>query len=491
MATTELMGWQKSQRIWQKRYRGKLYAISPRQLGTDPTKEASRVAANEWWTNKQKEVDTALGKAQRHPAYLTEAYQAAIEKHRLFAKWNRKYGMTSQAEAERHNALIDAQNSEAQIEWLMAALQSDDPPYPLTDQQAGPLSQLERDKYPAVPDVPTIAAAVTWRERMVQVQKEERAEDSPTPKENTIRSHIDQYLELRKAQAQAQQKMNSFFYSTKPWLTVFRNWVDPFEPIDGINEGLWERYFVYLSGKVASSEYSESTMKDYQGAARSFIKWSWERGRLKDLPRNLTSRTLLVRVPLKEPVLFSHKEIKSLLESANEIQKLYVLLSLNCGMYPKDISMLSQDEVDWKQGRIKRQRTKTRERSNNVPKVDYILWRTTFNLLKKCRSKHKTLALTNEQGGPLWVQADDKAKSSAVECSWKRLIGKLPKDKRKPFKSLRKTGASLLENSQYGRFSEHFLGEAPKTIASRHYAHKNGSEFDEAIIWLGKQLGIT
>jgi hypothetical protein len=47
-----------------------------------------------------------------------------------------------------------------------------------------------------------------------------------------------------------------------------------------------------------------------------------------------------------------------------------------------------------------------------------------------------------------------------------------------------------LENSQYGRFSEHYLGEAPKTIASRHYAHKNGSEFDEAIIWLGQQLSI-
>ena len=66
----------------------------------------------------------------------------------------------------------------------------------------------------------------------------------------------------------------------------------------------------------------------------------------------------------------------------------------------------------------------------------------------------------------------------------------ISKTKRKPLKSLRKTGATLLENSEYGRFSEHFLGEAPHSTASRHYAHKNGKEFDLAVKWLGEQLGL-
>lgn len=547
MAAIELMGWQKSQRIWQKRYRGRLYAVSPRQLGTEPTKEASRVKANEWWTKKQNEVDTALGKARQHPPHVVEAYQNAIENHRLFAKWNRKYGMTSRAEAERHNAQIDAEEAEARVEWLTEALQSDDPPFPLSDKQRDPLWHLHSDDPPTLEhDGVRLVGMSMWRERLVQIRREERAETA-TPKENTIRSHVDHYLELRKAQAQAQNKMNSFFYSTKPWLSVFRNWVDPYDPIESISEQLWERFFVFLSGKVANGDYSASTMKDYQGAARSFIKWAWERGHLKDLPRNLTSRNLVVRIPLTEPVLFTVAEIQTVLATANETQKLYTLLTLNCGMYPKDISSLRQDEVDWEAGRIRRQRTKTRERSSNVPKVDFLLWRTSFALLAKHRSKHKEFALTNEQGGALWVQADDKAKSSAVESSWKRLMAKLSdnvqwhptknaeltpndvfaestrkywwvcseghewqaaggtecpvcsgkkqeqtaaKQQRKPLKSLRKTGASMLENSQYGRFSEHYLGEAPKTIASRHYAHKNGQEFDEAIIWLGKQLGI-
>jgi hypothetical protein len=80
--------------------------------------------------------------------------------------------------------------------------------------------------------------------------------------------------------------------------------------------------------------------------------------------------------------------------------------------------------------------------------------------------------------------------STCPTCSEDERKRAAAKRLRKPLKSLRKTGASILENSQYGRFSEHYLGEAPKTIASRHYAHKNGAEFDEAIIWLGQQLGI-
>jgi integrase len=547
MASAELMGWQKSQRIWQKRYRGKLYAISPRQLGTEPTKEASRAKANEWWAKKKGEVDRALGKARQHPAYVVEAYQDAIEHFRLFSKWHRKYGMTSRADSERHNSEIEAKQAEAQIEWLNEALESDNPPFPLGEQQQHPLWRLRPDDPPKDTDDPTrIIVLSRWRERFLQIRREERAETSSTPPENTIRSHIDHYLKLRKAQAQAQGKMNSFYYSTRPWLSVFRNWTDPYDPIENIGEQLWERFFVFLSGKVASGEHSAATMKNYQGAARSFIRWAWERGHLKDLPRNLNSRNLVVRVPLAEPVLFTVNEIQTLLAIANETQRLYILLALNCGMYPKDISSLRQDEVDWEAGRIRRQRTKTRDRSTNVPKVDYLLWRSTFVLLTKHRSKHKQLALTNEQGGPLWVQADDKAKSSAVESSWKRLAARLSdtvelqptknaeltpdnvladnatkywwvcnkghewkgtsgskcptcsstrehteeRRRQKPLKSLRKTGASFLENSQYGRFSEHYLGEAPKTIASRHYAHKNGSEFDEAIIWLGSQLRI-
>jgi hypothetical protein len=86
---SELMTWSKTDKRWHKGYRGKRYAVSPKQLGTETTKEASRSRANDWWTKKQKEIDDALGVANKHPTYLIDHYERAIEQWRLFAKWHR------------------------------------------------------------------------------------------------------------------------------------------------------------------------------------------------------------------------------------------------------------------------------------------------------------------------------------------------------------------------------------------------------------------
>jgi integrase len=56
-----LMSWSEKQKRWKRTYRGKPYFISTRQLCTAPTEEASRQAANEWWTRKQEQVDELLG----------------------------------------------------------------------------------------------------------------------------------------------------------------------------------------------------------------------------------------------------------------------------------------------------------------------------------------------------------------------------------------------------------------------------------------------
>ena len=268
--------------------------------------------------------------------------------------------------------------------WLEEALQADDPPYPLTKEQLDPLTRYHGR-----------AEWFVWIERLQRQRAEENAEQS-APKENTVRAHIDQYLAVRKVQAEAKGKITSY-QSEKQWLEVFRKWVDPTAAIDIINENLWERFFVYLSGKVASGDFSPATMKNYQAAARMFIRNRWE-NKLIELPRNLTSKALAVPVPVRDPVLFSPAEIKTLLETANDRQRLYCLLSLNCGMYGVDIGCLRHDEVDWTEGRIKRQRSKTRDRSANVPKVDYLLWKETFDLLTKHRADHPDLALTTENG---------------------------------------------------------------------------------------------
>ena len=474
VALLQLMGWRKSEKRWVKKYRGRFYYVSARELGCEGTKEGSRVFANAWWEAKRKEVDEQLGQARKHPAPLVEHYQAAMENWRLFAKWHRRYGEPQRAE-----------QAETFMEFLGEALKTDSPPYPLPVEQQKPVDLMEV----------LTEDWLIWQDRFKQIKREENAETA-APKENSIRAHVDDYLKLKQAQAKAKDKIGTYL-SGKQWLYVFRNWVDPFLGVDELNETLWQKYYLFLSGKVAKGAYSPTTAKNYLGAARSFIRNRDEMGFLSRLPRNLNSKQLKFQVHIKDPITFTLAEIKALLDHAKGRTRLYVLLALNCGMYGKDIATLRQDEVNWETGRVSRKRTKTRDRSKNVPKVDYILWRETFQLLKEFRADAGQLALLNANGQPLWKEtetADGKWKrDNNVQTQFFKLQGEqmeLPKEKRKPWKSLRKTGATLIENSEYGRFSEHYLGEAPSTTASRHYSHKNGSEFDLVIKWLGKQFGL-
>ena len=58
------MTWVSAQKRWIKKYRNKMYSISAKQLGTPPTKEGSIFAANQWWQDKQDELEAANPKKQ-------------------------------------------------------------------------------------------------------------------------------------------------------------------------------------------------------------------------------------------------------------------------------------------------------------------------------------------------------------------------------------------------------------------------------------------
>ena len=51
------MTWNPRQKRWLKKYRGKMYSVSPHQLQGPPTKDGSRQAANQWWEAKKRELD--------------------------------------------------------------------------------------------------------------------------------------------------------------------------------------------------------------------------------------------------------------------------------------------------------------------------------------------------------------------------------------------------------------------------------------------------
>ena len=223
--------------------------------------------------------------------------------------------------------------------------------------------------------------------------------------------------------------------------------------------------------------------------ARVFVRRLVEQGMI-ETPPNLESRGFRFGSSPRKIKTWTAGEVQTALEKATGQLRLHLLLMLNCGMTQRDISDLKDEEVDWNAGRIRRKRSKTANH-DNVPVVEYLLWPRTFDLLKEYRSGGELVLLT-ESGRP-WVRTDLKdgklVKSDSVASCYIWLKKRL-KGFSKPLKQLRKTAASLLDTHPvYGRYAQLFLGQSPRSIADKHYVQPSQVLFDEAVLWLGEQLG--
>jgi hypothetical protein len=49
----------------------------------------------------------------------------------------------------------------------------------------------------------------------------------------------------------------------------FRNWCDPFLPLESRNENLWEQFFTHLAGQAGKEEQGKATMAATLGVCGS------------------------------------------------------------------------------------------------------------------------------------------------------------------------------------------------------------------------------
>ena len=208
---------------------------------------------------------------------------------------------------------------------------------------------------------------------------------------------------------------------------------------------------------------------------KSFVAWLWRTQAIPALPRILDGGDNILKItkPSRKIVVFDKDEIKTLLISAADRTKLYILLMLNCGMTQKDIADLLVSEVEWKEGRIIRKRSKT-SGDENVPTVNYKLWPETFRLLQQERDpKSKERVLLNSKGSPIWFEEITKEgkykKNDNVKNAFDRLRKKTGIEK--SLISLKKTSASLIYNNEkFSNLKGLFLGHAPRSTSDKHYA---------------------
>lgn len=333
---------------------------------------------------------------------------------------------------------------------------------------------------------PKRIAREIWHDRL-ETQKRKAA-----PEEDSLQAYIQKYLEKKETQASAGEISIGRCYALKLHLMHFQDWLGKDTAVKEINGEVLENYYTYLLKKATSKTWSKTTSRHYLNTVKSFVRWLWHSEAIPSLPRVLDgkSQALTITKPASRIVVFSKEEVTGLLAAASDRTKLYILMMLNCGMTQKDIADLAVSEVDWKEGRIIRKRSKTAD-CENVPTVNYKLWPETFRLLQQERaSDSQTLVLLNSNGSPLWSEEIGSGGKYQKTDNIKNAFDRLRKVE-KPLKSLKKTSASLLRDS--GTFSSLeglFLGHAPQSMSDKHYAQVPQRLLDQAVEWLGQQYGL-
>jgi integrase len=421
MAKKNLMGWIAKRQTWQKRYQGRLYLVSCRQLGCEdtPTRAASLDLANAWWIAKRAEIDG-------QPPPPKNEYQRFVE-------------------------------------WT----------------KTQPPEEMDTS-------MKSLGYGMLINDRFRQYEKQQGGKRN----NDTLASLIARYLDKKKAEAEAGIIGVNRWAAIERYLRQFRehvgNDIDPHK-LNGVQ---LESFNTFLTKRIASKVIQPDTAKSIIVAVKSFYKWLWQIGIVETLPRNFDA--VSIKVIPKQVKTLSIDFVKDILGRAKDRERLFILLMANCGFTACDISDLKQAEVDWTAGIITRKRSKTKG-CVNVPVVRYTLWRETFALLRQFRNNKSENVLTDKNGNTLQKTRIENGKLKATCCIRSCLLAMYEREgiPQQPPKLFRKTSATLLFNSSFSQHAETLLGHAPSTIARRNYIDDGaGSNFSDALLWLGKQYGV-
>ncbi|MBX9678863.1 MAG: hypothetical protein K2X38_08855 [Gemmataceae bacterium] len=484
------MTWVQARKGWMKQHGGKMYSVSCRQLGTPATKMESWAAANTWWENTLASLEVAEAKTkspeQDRASRIVLAALGAKELRDL-------EDLIRQGEAAKQMLLGLAAAYASPSPTPPSALGFSPMPSAMAEQAVENLRAGRSLPRKAVDQIVGFETEGLSEDSRLEVVAEAvapvKGKRSHDPSQ-ALSVHIQSWMASLMAEHAANGKPSATrIDSYKRHLAIFSNWFGSERAISEISAIVVKDYWTWLAGKAG--EWSPSYSHSIFGAAKTFIRHLGEL-ELISIPGNLSSKRLTFDVSASvNPIHFTTDEVKACLADPDKSERteLFFLLLVNCGMYQSDVADLLDSEVDWKAGRIIRYRSKTGKKGR---KVSYLLWKRTFELLRKYRSGKETVLLS-ELGKPL-VYQELKKDGSVKRCDLVQdPMGKVLRRLgiAKPLKALRKTSANLLEgNKDFAVFSDFLLAHSPKTTKERHYTNYSQPRFDEALRWLGKQFGV-
>ena len=338
-----------------------------------------------------------------------------------------------------------------------------------------------------------------WKERLRQLQQ---LGDASKKRPQTVAYWIARYTDFKADQARGNELGPTTLRDRKQKLRVFETWIKPGTHVSTINESTVRDYYRHQLRQT----YEKITKGGYFSAFRMWMKWAWrqEECELENLPRNLDDRELRFsshidktgRKRTRTEQLWTPDEVTKML-TLPEPWPCWLVLMLNCGFTQADLNQLRHDELRMNEGRIVRQRTKTR-RCPDPPIVSYRLWDKSIELLQLQISDHPDFVLQTTRGTRLIKsEVDDEGNVKGhdnVSRHWQS-VRKKSGLAGKQLKILRKTGSTTIRrNPEYCTMDALYLGESWKNIPDRHYNAHDGEPYpplDEAIQWLGEEFKLT
>jgi|SRR5579884_246975 len=504
MPVPELMTWIPAQRRWTKMYGGRRYYISARKLGCPETKEGSIHAANQWWRDKQAELDYAEKVRGAHglrvpmPMEDLAAANMGVSAD-LFGNVRLLLEQALLAEEEQRKARKPAPPSDEKAE--------EDIPIPsLTPADTDPelirrrevMALLEELLFGDTASLPPVVAEQLPPARVHQVESAAKAfrGEAVAEPDRTIKHLVEIWVQGQRTQAAIGNIVPRRYLKLRQHLAHFSAFLGEDNDVVVIDAERTEGFYNYCLARICDKRdgheggWSEEHAKNVFNTAVRFTRWLWERN-LIELPKNLSGRNFRFLVRPKAVSTWTIEEIQEAVNASKAILKLSILLMLNTGMTQKDVSDLADSEVNWKAGTITRRRSKAKN-YKDAPTVTYRLWPLTWQLLRQHRSGTERVLLT-QTGRPLVrndLVGEKVIRADIIETKYRKLKKRLTFDK--PLKQLRKTGSTLLDKFDPSeRISTMYLGHSPRSMKDRHYSRPDQERFDEAIAWLGQQFGFV
>jgi integrase len=220
---------------------------------------------------------------------------------------------------------------------------------------------------------------------------------------------------------------------------------------------------------------------------------------IRKTPDDLTPPELYERRMAREGLVIPDEHLKVLFEYALPIERILLLLGLNCAFAASEIGQLRKGFLKLDRGTIEGIRFKSGNDSRHW------LWPQTRaglewmlhekRLVKAGRPDDEDVVFITERGKPIWHGTKKGHVSDGVSNTWYRLIRRVKKDRPKfpsySFNKLRKTSATRILEIADAETASMIL--AHKTIGEdellHHYALLPWQKLFEAQRKLGEQLG--